>query len=461
MSTKGHQERCIFSPEEVAELRSTLDGFRRGPGFTAGKWKVSDANRDPAVVGERPKRVKVRDITLRVSEQMSDVALSAEQRLELLGALVASGVPALETSSFGRGHSVDEMRRETEAAKGLNPECEILYGSARGEADMQAAADSGVDAVRVLSGTFLGGAMPAYAGAVYHRAWQQREWKTLNFPREPADVTQRAQRLVELGVAHGLKVGGTVLLLSYATDEDVAQYCRGIADAGAFEVQLGDHASGTGPEAFAHFVRVAKEAAPELEVCAHTHDMFGLATAACLTSALAGAETVEASINGFTEGPAQGDLAQVVAGLEMLYGIDTGIDLTRLTPLARLAERLCGLSRPGDWGIVGREVFDFGNDGDEYAQELKVDPLIHMGVAPDAVGNQSNLRIGVTSGPFTMWDKLDELGIEADAREVEEILAACKDDMRVRHRGLDDDELRKIAESTLNAARRTPSTLPG
>jgi isopropylmalate/homocitrate/citramalate synthase len=318
---------------------------------------------------------------------------------------------------------------------------------------MRMAAEAGYDVVRVLSGVFLGDALPSYAGAVYHRAWQRREWTSLRFPTSPAEVTERAQRLVELGASHGLKVGGSVLIVSYATDEDVAQYCRGIAEAGAYDVQIGDHASGTSPEAFAHFVRLSREAGGELEIAAHTHDMFGMASATAVAAGLAGATILEASVNGFTEGPAQGDLAHVSGAMEMLYGVRTGIDLAQLTPLSRLTEDLLGQQRPGDWGLTGRNIFDYGNDGDEYAQELKVDPLIHMGVVPEAVGNERQLRVGRTSGPWTMWDKLDELGIEARREEIMPVLDACQQDMAGLGRGLTNSEIRVIALRVLDAAR--------
>ncbi|WP_198654427.1 hypothetical protein [Nocardia aurea] len=434
-------------------MRSSLDTFRSGPGYEPGSWKVSDANRRDDVVGSRPVSVRMRDLTLRVTEQMSDVSLSHQQRLRLLEALVRAGVSSLETSSFGRGHTVEEMREEVETAKAINPDCELVYTGAATERHMRMAAESGYDVVRVLSGVFLGDALPAYAGAVYHRAWQGREWDGLRFPTSPGEVTARAQRLIELGASHGVKVGGSVLLLSYATDEDVAQYCRGIAEAGAYDVQLGDHASGTSPEAFAHFVRISREAGGDIEVAAHTHDMFGLATATAVAAGLAGATILEASVNGFTEGPAQGDLAHISGAMEMLYGVHTGIDLAQLTPLSRLTEKLIGQSRPGDWGLTGTAIFDYGNDGDEYAQELKVDPLIHMGVAPEAVGNDRQLRIGSTSGPWTMWDKLDELGIEVGREEIPQVLEACKRGMAELGRGLTDSEIRETALRVLDSTR--------
>ncbi|HEY6429911.1 MAG TPA: hypothetical protein VIX84_21995 [Acidimicrobiales bacterium] len=446
----GEGVQRVFSVEEVSALRAALDSFRTGEGFARGRWKVSDANRSPDVVGVLPTSVSVRDLTLRVSEQMAHVALSQDDRLELLGGIVRAGVGSVEVSGFGRGHTIEEMRKEVELVKGISPECEVVYTGAGTRAQLEMAAQAGIDAVRVLSGAYLGGALPSYSGAVYHRAWQDREWRDLRFPSSVAQVTQRAQLLIEAGTDLGLNVGGSVLLLSYAGDEYVAEYCRGIQEAGAYDVQIGDHSSGTCPEAFAHFVRVAKTTAPGLRVAVHTHDMFGLATASAVASAVAGADIVEASIDGFTEGPAQGCLQHIVASLEVLYGVSTGVDLAALTPLARLAERLLKRDRPSDFGITGPAVFDFGNDGDEYAQEYKIDPLIHMGLVPEVVGNAARRRIGLLSGPYTLWDKLTELGVDVKKEAIEPILAACRREMINAHRGLEDEDVLRVANECLS-----------
>jgi isopropylmalate/homocitrate/citramalate synthase len=438
----------IFSADEIQAMRSSLDQFRHGPGYEPGRWRVSDVNRRPQFRDGFPRTVRLRDITLRVSEQMSTVMLTHERRIELLTALAAAGVPEIQTSAFGRGHDVKEMRAEVEAAKSVNPDCELVYGGVSRAEDLQLAADAGYDAVQIWTGVFLGGATPAYADAVYHRAWQGREWRDLPFPSGPADQVARTKRIADEGARRGVKVAGGLMLLSYADDEYVAEYCAGAAAAGVYDVMMGDHSSGMTPDAYAHVVRVAKAAAPGLGISVHPHDMFGLANACGLAAAQAGADVIEVSVNGFTEGPAQADLAQVATSLEALYGVDTGIDLAALTPLARLTERLFGQTRPGDRGLTGPDVFNYGELGDG-SGELKIDRLIHNSIVPEVVGNEGRLVIAVASGPFTMWDKLAELGITASKNEIIPVLDACKAAMKGLERGLSDAEISVIAQRVL------------
>lgn len=442
----------IFSADEVQAMKSSLDRFRRGPGYEPDRWRVSDVNRRPEFRDGFARTVRLRDITLRVSEQMSTVMLSHQRRIELLRALAAAGVPEIQTSAFGRGHDLAEMREEVEAAKSVNPDCELVYGGVNRAEDVQLAADAGYDSVQIWTGVFLGGATPAYAGAVYHRAWQGRDWRDLSFPSGTADQVDRTRRIADEGARRGVKVAGGLMLLSYADDDYVAQYCAGAAEAGVYEVMMGDHSSGMTPDAYARLVRVAKDAAPGLGISVHPHDMFGLANACGLAAAQAGADVVEVSVNGFTEGPAQADLAQVATALEALYGVGTGVSLAAMTPLARLTERLLGQTRPGDWGLTGETVFNYGEGGDG-SGELKIDRLIHNSITPEVVGNEGQLVIAVSSGPFTMWDKLAELGIAAARNEIMPVLDACKTAMKALERGLSDAEISEIAQRVLAGCR--------
>lgn len=437
----------IFTDDEISAMRAALDSYRQGPGYVPGRWKVSDYNRRPDLRGNFPEAVRIRDITLRVAEQMSTVTLSHEERLELIRALAAAGVTEIQTSAFGRNHDVKEMREEVDAAKAIKPDCEILYGGVGRVEDLDWAAAAGIDAVHMWTAFYLGGAMPAYSGAVYHRAWQGRDWKNLNFPSGIADQIERTKRMAGEGLKRGVRVGGGIMLLSYATDEYIAEYCSSVADAGLYDVLMGDHSSAVSPEAFAHFVEVAKQAAPGLRISVHTHDMYGLANGTALAAARAGADTIDVSVDGFTEGPAQADMAHIVTALEVLYGVSTGVKLEALTPLARLTEKLFGASRPGDWGLTGPDVFTHG-EGDANG-EIKVDPLIHNSIVPEVIGNEPRMVLARTSGPYNMWDKLTELGFKVQKEQVMPVLDACKQEMARRGRGLTDPEITEVAQNVL------------
>ena len=64
------------------------------------------------------------------------------------------------------------------------------------------------------------------------------------------------------------------------------------------------------------------------------------------------------------------------------------------------------------------------------------------------VGNERRWDVTFDSGPYTMLDKLEALGLKVDAGLVELILERVKERMQAQRRVLTDDEVRAIAEQT-------------
>jgi len=147
----------------------------------------------------------------------------------------------------------------------------------------------------------------------------------------------------------------------------------------------------------------------------------------------------------------QADLAEVASALTILYGVETGIDLSRLTSLRRLGEDITRVYVARNKPITGDEVFNWGGL-EIIVHELEVDPLLHWCIEPAVVGNEKRWIIDKTSGPWTMQTKLDELGIELDRDLVYDLLSAVKEEMDIHKRVLSDDELRELAERVREGA---------
>jgi isopropylmalate/homocitrate/citramalate synthase len=443
----------VFTDEQVAQMRSALGEFRSPGAYEPGRWMVSEFNRDPAVVGtEFPPAVSLRDITLRTVEQLG-VSLTLDQRLAVIGALADAGVSEIVTSAFRRGHTLDEMKREADFAHSVNSATKLCYGGANTPDDIAMAANAGYDSVQVWIGPFLGQAVPAVAGAVYHRAWTGRDWQGLNFPRRPEDQFAKLGALGSAAAERGMQVSIILALITYARQHYVEEFARAALENGASDVTFGDHASALSPEGWTYLSRVARSAAPGLRVGVHSHDMFGLATACALAGARGGSSVVEVSVNGLTEGPAQADLAETACALEALYGVPTGIALDKLTSVAHTVANITGEPVRPLQPLVGTEVFDVGATGDEYAQEFKIDELFHFAVTPSTVGNARHLVISATTGPWTVWDKLDELGIGATQEQVTEIHARCKAEAAARQAPLPDSVVADIASTVIGQER--------
>jgi hypothetical protein len=160
----------VFTEDDLTKIHKGLAGYRVPGAYEPGKWMVSKYTRDERILDKRlPAGVIFRDMTLRVVEQISGVSLSPDDRISFLRAIAATGIASIQPSAFRRGHDLAFMKREAEAIRDVNPDCEIVYGGLSTEAELELAAEAGYDAVDVWS-TFLGDVAPSCAGAVYHRA---------------------------------------------------------------------------------------------------------------------------------------------------------------------------------------------------------------------------------------------------------------------------------------------------
>lgn len=437
----------IFSAQEIEVMRDALAQFREPGAYQPGKWMVSPLNRRQGrALGQFQNRPILRDITLRTIEQMPGIVSSAAERLEFLRALAEAGVPEIMTSCFRRGHTLAEMQAEVQVVRQVAPGCKLSYGNAVKPEEFEMAAAAGYPIVQVWHATFLGKAMPASAGALYHRVWHGKDWHDLRFPASATEHIDRARRLVNSGTRLGLAVSAMLNLVSYATDDYVAEYCQAMHAEGAHEVILTDTAGGCGPEAIAHLVQIAKAAAPGLRIGVHTHNLFGLAVATSLAGARAGAEVIEVSVNGYEVGPAgvQASLAATAVALEALYGVSTGIQLNQMAHIARLGATLTGLAVPWNEPVLGSAIFETAG-ADEYEQEARFDALIHSAITAELVGAEPAAGIGATTGPLGMWEKLSELGLNTPKELVEPILSACMETMYRQRAPLTDAMIRDIA----------------
>lgn len=435
---------------EVSEMRDAL-ASRRAPGsYEPGKWAVSPYNRQPEVLGAArrghyPRSVVIRDITLRVIEQAPGVTATLAQRRRLGAALVAAGVSSLEISAHGWRQSADDLKDQISQLKSIRPDLEVKMGASMNESMIDKAAYAGVTLAEFWLPA-LPEITPLYWSEAYRLAWQGKDWRQAGIPASLDDAIETGTRLTRHIRSLGLRASAGVNLLTLVNDDYLERYCTAMVRAGVQQIWLSDGPSGLSPEAWVHVVALVRQLAPDCQIGIYTRNIFGLALANLLECVHAGAHIVEASVNGIAAGAGLADTAQVASALEILYGVNTGIDLSRLAPLARLVEDISGVPLAANHAITGRSAHDWG--GTEISvQELKVEPLLHWPFEPSLVGHRKEWSISVTSGMWTLRDKLDELGISVPHDDMPAVLARILAEIGIRGRSLSDDEIADVASS--------------
>ncbi|WP_242907762.1 hypothetical protein [Actinomadura terrae] len=415
---------------QIERFRGDIDRSRTAGAYAPGRWSVAPGNRDPAVTGTLPESVRLRDMSIRAIESMPGVVVTREAKTAFLRLLARSGVPEIVTS--GPGSDPDALRADLAVIRQEQPECTVTCPFVSTLDGVDLARDIGFDAVQV--------SVPGFGPAT-----------GIYDPLRPAsreDVVGRAIAVVEHARAQGLRVTAAFTMVSYLSEEALAETASAMARAGADEIALFDGPGAVGPEAFGRLVHATGSAAPDLEVGVHPHNTFGLGVACAVAAARAGASVVESSVNGYCGGPGNADLAATAAAFEALYGVRTGLRLDLLTELARAGAELTGHLPAPNQPITGRDAFCWGG-GDWVTVEHEVDPLLHNCVEPALFGNRRRVPLTPQSGPRTTAATLRRLGIDADPALVPAVLERCRAELDALGRLLTDQEIRAIARSVL------------
>lgn len=437
------QKPPVFTQDEVDSFRREI-ASRRAPGsYEPGRWSVSPRNRDVAVTGEMPSRVRLRDATLRSIETMPGVVADDAAKAEYLRRLVEAGVGEV-VGAGAANRSLDALRAEVEVVKSQDADCLTVCPLVFSPDDIDKAAEAGFDGVQVWLQGF-GEAAQIYQ-RIYDAAWRGEDWRASAPVQSRDSRVSAAARLVEHARSRGLRAATPMLMVSYLDDETLAETVGTLVTAGATELTLFDGPGAMGPEAYADLVRRTVALAPGVEVGLHPHNTFGLAVACAVSAVRAGAGVVELSVNGYCGGPGNADLAATSAAFEVLYGVSTGIDTTRLTPLARAGEKLTGYRVAWNHPVTGTSSFNWGGM-DIITQEVAVDTLLHNCLEPTLVGNERSVPVTPFSGPYTLLDKLGSLGIDCTHEQVDAILVALRAHMAAEGTVASDDDIRAAARA--------------
>ena len=152
----------------------------------------------------------------------------------------------------------------------------------------------------------------------------------------------------------------------------------------------------------------------------HCHDDLGMAVANSLAAVHAGARQIECTINGIGERAGNCSLEEVVMALKTrseFFGLETGIESSRLYPTARLVSGITGMQIPRNKAIVGENAF--AHEAGIHQHGMLQHASTYEIMRPEDIGiSKSNLVLGKHSGRHAFRDRVKELGFDIDDFEV-------------------------------------------
>ena len=381
-----------------------------------------------------PARVSVHDVTLRDGEQQAGVAFTADEKVRIAESLAEAGVDRIE-AGLPAVSSADMEAVKRIAAAGLPSR--IFAFSRCMISDVEMALEAGVEGI-VME-------VPS-SRHIIELAYR--------WPYERAiEATVESTRFAH---EQGLEV---VFFPIDSTRADIGEFLDLIQmierDGHMDRLVLVDTFGVLNPPAASYMVRKVQERITKpLE--AHFHMDFGLGVANTLAAVSHGVGTVHVSVTGIGERSGNVPLEDAVMALKMLYGIETGIDLSKLYGLSKLVRELAGVPVPPNRGVVGDRIFhvESGIITTWVKNVGQADLTEAFPFRPEMVGQTGpEIVLGKGSGLDSVLIWLDKLDLpSASEEEANEILQQIKATSLQKKGLLDEADFQRIAESVLKSS---------
>ncbi len=349
-------------------------------------------------------RIRIFDTTLRDGEQAPGCSMTLSEKLRVAKALSELNVDIIE-AGFPAASPGDFESVKAIAERNFGP---IICGLARcnpGDIEKVHAAVRGADRHRIH--VFV-------ATSAIHREHKLKMAKE-EIIKSAVGAIKMARELcddVEFSPEDASRTE-----LSY-----LAEVVSAAIEAGATTVNIPDTVGYTVPAEFDRLFRYLKEhvaGIDDIVLSVHCHDDLGMAVANSLAAVGAGARQVECTINGIGERAGNCSLEEVVMAIktrEEFFGLQTGVDSTRLYPTSRLVSNITGMHLPRNKAIVGENAF--AHEAGIHQHGMLQHASTYEIMRPEDVGlSKSSLVLGKHSGRHAFRDRVVELGFDLDEFE--------------------------------------------
>ncbi len=401
----------------------TLGVNMRESHFEEGKWWVSPYNFVPEVRGklQLPPSVQIHDATLRDGEQTPGVVFSVEDKVAIASKLSEVGVERIEAGMPAVSPQDAEAIKQI-AGLGLNSRIFTFARALKQDIDM--ALECGAQGVIIE--------VPiGYPKLVTQFGWT---WE---------DVFKKSRDVINYAREQGLYTVFFPYDTTRARASDLENLCKAIMnEAPPDAIGIVDTMGCATPEAIKYMVRWVKEMTG-LPIEIHTHNDFGMGVATELAAVTAGAEVVHSCANGLGERTGNAAMEELMIGLDLLYGYETGYRLDLLPELAELVSGIANIPIARNKPVLGHG--NFIRESGIGIQYVMHDPLVMFGTHPALTGRSGEVVLGKKSGKASILYKLEEMAIEdVSENQVGEILGAVKEKGIAKKDILTDDEFTEI-----------------
>jgi len=394
-----------------------------------------------------PERVFIWDETLREGVQTPTVFLTYVEKVKLAKTMDEMGVSLI---NVGFPALSEEEKNDVRRIANEDFHQARLVASARiVKSDIDACLECGIREILIFT--------PFNGLNLQYRLKMTKE-----------EILEKTVASIAYAKKHGATVNFVLEDASRTPLEEILQIFEAAVKAGVNRLVIADTVGFLRPLSMRYLISHVREDLSrlinkEVPLSVHCYNDFGLATANTLAAVEEGVAYVHTCTAGFGERAGVAPLEEVVVALELLYNIDTGIDMKKLYRLSQLAEKSFALPIQFHKPIIGENAFSY--EADEHVHAMLANPLIYEPFPPEIIERETMFYTGRQTGRHLVESRLASARIKATPRQVDEIVRRIKGVqesldkggtqmtfyqikklMRELRRGLTEDDFWKIVE---------------
>lgn len=282
-----------------------------------------------------PRRVKMVEVGPRDGLQNEKAIVPTAVKIALIDRLSATGLTAIETTSFVAPKWVPQMADNAQVMAGISRKAGVVYPVlVPNLAGLEGALACGVEEI-----------------AVFASASELFSQKNINCSVD--ESLERFAAVIAGAQKHRVRVRGYLSCVLGCPFEGevapatVARVASRLLELGCYEISLGDTIGVGTPAQAQTLIDVVTAQVPVEKLAAHFHDTYGQALANIFAVLERGVAVVDSSVAGLGGCPYAAGAAGNVASEDLLYmlnglGIETGVDLNALVAAGHYISRELG-----------------------------------------------------------------------------------------------------------------------
>eukprot|EP00271_Cylindrocystis_brebissonii_P013143 TRINITY_DN32753_c0_g1_i1.p1 TRINITY_DN32753_c0_g1~~TRINITY_DN32753_c0_g1_i1.p1 ORF type:complete len:704 (-),score=117.50 TRINITY_DN32753_c0_g1_i1:378-2489(-) len=444
----------VQSSVQRSTRRSRRSGRSVQPSASSSNGASTDSPSSSTTVGTRPKYipnriddpnyVRIFDTTLRDGEQSPGATLTGKEKVDIARQLAKLGVDIIEAgyprASIGDLEAVRAIALDVGNNVDDSGYVPVICGLARCEkGDIDAAWEGVRQALRPRVHVFI-------ATSPVHMEHKLR--------KTPEEVVEIATSMVKYVRSLGCEdVEFSPEDAGRSDPEFLYHILAEVIKAGATTLNIPDTVGYCMPSEYGELIQKLRANTPGAEnvvFSTHCQNDLGLATANTLAGAKNGARQLEVTINGIGERAGNASLEEVVMSLQcrgaaQFGGLFTGIVSRHITRASRMVSESTGMVVQPHKAIVGANAFAH-ESGIHQDGMLKFKGTYEI-ISPEDIGlvrsDEAGLVMGKHSGRHALRTRLQQLGFELEANELDDVFKRFKA-VADKKKNLQDEDLEAL-----------------